>query len=297
MSPSEVAEEHQQEAHRLTRWSGSGWRSSRRGILLRGGLKDFFTILLLGLLRPGGNQGGDGGLVLHAPQVRGQLGLHLLIVPAIILATVLVLALVPDQAMKPTDTDQEETVRRPRRTVGPGPAPPRRPLGARVFGSRVVPVANRTRGPEPFIVTTLLSNRCPDRPGDALPLGHLLPGPGESGGSAGPLRRPGSRGLARAGGPFRLESGRAGSSPRTTWPIAWRSPRSSSRDARSPVPGSPASCRACKAAWRGRTSSSSRSPWIPNTTRRVLSAYAERFGASPDRWWFLDRSPGDRFTA
>ena len=35
---------------------------------------------------------------------------YLLIVPAIVLATILVLALVPDQAMKPMDTDAEETV-------------------------------------------------------------------------------------------------------------------------------------------------------------------------------------------
>jgi cytochrome c oxidase subunit 4 len=35
---------------------------------------------------------------------------YLLIVPAIILAMVLVLALVPDQAMRPVDTDAEETV-------------------------------------------------------------------------------------------------------------------------------------------------------------------------------------------
>jgi cytochrome c oxidase subunit 4 len=110
MSPSEIAEEHQQEAHApyLLVWF---WLAILTGVeyFYAATLKDFFTILLVGLLILAGIKAGLVGWYFMHLKFEGK-WVYLLIVPAIVLAAVLVLALVPDQAMKPIDADAEETV-------------------------------------------------------------------------------------------------------------------------------------------------------------------------------------------
>lgn len=110
LSPSEIAEEHQQEAHApyLLVWL---WLAILTGVeyFYAAGLKDFFVILLTGLLVLAAIKAGLVGWYFMHLKFEGK-WVYLLIVPAIILATILVLALIPDQAMKPIDTDTEETV-------------------------------------------------------------------------------------------------------------------------------------------------------------------------------------------
>ena len=110
LSPSEVAEEHEQEAHApyLLVWL---WLAVLTGVeyVYAAKLADFFVILLAGLLVLAGIKAGLVGWYFMHLKFEGK-WVYLLIVPAIILATVLVLALVPDQAMRPVDTDAEETV-------------------------------------------------------------------------------------------------------------------------------------------------------------------------------------------
>jgi cytochrome c oxidase subunit IV len=109
MSPSEIAEEHEQEAHApyLLVWF---WLAILTGVeyWYAAGLKDVFTILLVGLLILAGIKAGLVGWYFMHLKFEGK-WVYLLIVPAIILAAVLVLALVPDQALKPADIEQEET--------------------------------------------------------------------------------------------------------------------------------------------------------------------------------------------
>ena len=109
MSPSEIAEEHEQEAHApyLLVWF---WLAILTGVeyFYASGLKDFFTILLVGLLILAGIKAGLVGWYFMHLKFEGK-WVYLMIVPAIILAAVLVLALVPDQALKPADIEQEET--------------------------------------------------------------------------------------------------------------------------------------------------------------------------------------------
>ena len=111
LSPSEVAEEHQQEAHVAYGlvWL---WLAVLTGVeyVYAAKLADFFVILLCGLLVLAGIKAGLVGWYFMHLKFEGS-WVYLLIVPAIILATILVLALVPDQAMKPMDEDVEETVR------------------------------------------------------------------------------------------------------------------------------------------------------------------------------------------
>ena len=110
MSPSEVAEEHQQESHApyLLVWL---WLAVLTGVeyVYAAKLADFFVILLAGLLVLAGIKAGLVGWYFMHLKFEGK-WVYLLIVPAIVLAAILVLALVPDQAMKPMDTDVEETV-------------------------------------------------------------------------------------------------------------------------------------------------------------------------------------------
>ena len=77
MSASEVAAEHATEAHApyLKVWAALAVLTVVE-YYYASIFKDHFLILLLGLLVPGRGQGGHGRLVLHAPEVRGQLGLH-----------------------------------------------------------------------------------------------------------------------------------------------------------------------------------------------------------------------------
>ncbi len=110
LAPSEVAEEHQQEAH-APYLLVFFWLAILTGVeyFYAAGLKDFFVILLGGLLALAGVKAGLVGWYFMHLKFEGS-WVYLLIVPAIILATILVLALIPDQAMKPVDTDAEETV-------------------------------------------------------------------------------------------------------------------------------------------------------------------------------------------
>lgn len=109
MSPSEIAEEHQEEAHApyLLVWF---WLAILTGVeyFYAAGWKDFFTILLVGLLVLAGIKAGLVGWYFMHLKFEGK-WVYLLIVPAIILATILVLALVPDQALKPADIETEES--------------------------------------------------------------------------------------------------------------------------------------------------------------------------------------------
>jgi cytochrome c oxidase subunit IV len=110
LSPSEIAEEHQQEAHApyLLVWL---WLAILTGVeyFYAYGFASFFTILLVGLLILAGIKAGLVGWYFMHLKFEGK-WVYLLIVPAIVLAAVLVLALVPDQAMKPIDADVEESV-------------------------------------------------------------------------------------------------------------------------------------------------------------------------------------------
>ncbi len=83
------------------------------------GLKDFFVILLGGLLVLAGIKAGLVGWYFMHLKFEGK-WVYLLIVPAIVLATILVLALVPDQALKPEDIEADQTGR-----VAPGMGAPR----------------------------------------------------------------------------------------------------------------------------------------------------------------------------
>ncbi len=111
LSPSEVAEEHQQEAHApyLLVWL---WLGILTGIeyFYAAGFQGFFLILLAGLLVLAGIKAGLVGWYFMHLKFEGK-WVYLLILPVVILATILVLALLPDQIMKPTEIDAGETVR------------------------------------------------------------------------------------------------------------------------------------------------------------------------------------------
>ncbi len=110
LSPTEIAEEHQMEAHApyLKVWF---WLAVLTGVeyFYAFFLKDYFLILILGLLFVALIKAGMVGWYFMHLKFEGN-WVYFLIVPACILATIIVLALCPDQAMKPTDIDEEETV-------------------------------------------------------------------------------------------------------------------------------------------------------------------------------------------
>jgi cytochrome c oxidase subunit IV len=110
LSPTEVAEEHQMEAHApyLLVWFILAILTAVE-YFYAFFLKDYFAILILGLLVLAFVKAGMVGWYFMHLKFEGN-WVYLAIVPAFILATILVLALCPDQAMKPVDTDQEETV-------------------------------------------------------------------------------------------------------------------------------------------------------------------------------------------
>jgi cytochrome c oxidase subunit 4 len=109
LSPSEVAEEHQQEAHApyLLVWL---WLAILTGVeyFYAYGFASFFLILLGGLLVLAAIKASLVAWYFMHLKFEGK-WVYLLIVPAIVLATVLVLALVPDQAMRPMDEVDEAT--------------------------------------------------------------------------------------------------------------------------------------------------------------------------------------------
>jgi cytochrome c oxidase subunit 4 len=109
MSPSEIAEEHEQEAHApyLLVWF---WLAILTGVeyFYASGLKDFFTILLVGLLILAGIKAGLVGWYFMHLKFEGK-WVYIMIVPAMILATIIVLALTPDMVLKPeTEENQGE---------------------------------------------------------------------------------------------------------------------------------------------------------------------------------------------
>lgn len=110
LSPSEVAEEHQQEAHAPYLWVWL-WLAVLTGIeyLYAAGLKEAFLILLGGLLVLAGIKAALVAWYFMHLKFEGR-WVYLLIVPALLLATILVLALLPDMAMQPPDIEGEETV-------------------------------------------------------------------------------------------------------------------------------------------------------------------------------------------
>jgi cytochrome c oxidase subunit 4 len=120
MSASEIAEEHQQEAHApyLLVWL---WLAILTGVeyFYAAGLKDVFVILLGGLLVLAGIKAGLVGWYFMHLKFEGK-WVYLLIVPAFVLATILVLALVPDQSLKPEDIEAEETGQVAPAVVAPG---------------------------------------------------------------------------------------------------------------------------------------------------------------------------------
>ena len=103
MSPSEVAEEHQQEAHApyLRVWLALAILTGVE-YLYAYGLKDLFIILLGGLLLWAGIKAAMVAWYFMHLKFEGN-WVYLLIVPAIILATILTAALIPDQALRPID--------------------------------------------------------------------------------------------------------------------------------------------------------------------------------------------------
>ena len=77
MAASEIAEEHAAEAHApyLKVWAVLAILTAVEYVYASA-FKDFFLVLLLGLVVLGGDQGRSGRLVLHAPEVRGELGVY-----------------------------------------------------------------------------------------------------------------------------------------------------------------------------------------------------------------------------
>jgi cytochrome c oxidase subunit 4 len=137
LAPTEVAEEHEMEAHApyLKVWF---WLAILTGVeyFYAFFLKDYFLFLILGLLLLAGVKAGMVGWYFMHLKFEGN-WVYLAIVPAMLLATMLVLALCPDQAMKPEDIDQEETVwLAPADGSNPGPPHAADHFGALADGSR-----------------------------------------------------------------------------------------------------------------------------------------------------------------
>jgi cytochrome c oxidase subunit 4 len=108
LSPTEVAEEHHKEAHVPYVWIWVFLLIFTVVEYLYAFIaKDIFVILLSGLLLVAGIKAGMVGWYFMHLKFEGK-WVYALIVPAIILATILVLALCPDVAFKPTDEGEEE---------------------------------------------------------------------------------------------------------------------------------------------------------------------------------------------
>jgi cytochrome c oxidase subunit 4 len=110
LAPTEIAEEHAQEAHAPYLWVWF-WLLclTLAEYFYAYTLKDLFLILIVGLLVLAGIKAGLVAWYFMHLKFEGN-WVYFLIVPACILAAVLVLALTPDVAMKPVDEDLEETV-------------------------------------------------------------------------------------------------------------------------------------------------------------------------------------------
>jgi cytochrome c oxidase subunit 4 len=106
MAPSEIAEEHATEAHApyLTVWA---WLAVLTAVeyFYAYYCMNFFMILILGLLFLAVVKAGLVGWFFMHLKFEGN-WVYIMIVPAFVLATILVMALLPDMAMKP---EEEET--------------------------------------------------------------------------------------------------------------------------------------------------------------------------------------------
>jgi len=101
MAPSEIAEEHAAEAHApyLKVWAALAVLTAVEYVYAAR-FKDFFLVLILGLLFWAVIKAGLVGWFFMHLKFEGN-WVYILIIPAFILATILVLALTPDMAMKP----------------------------------------------------------------------------------------------------------------------------------------------------------------------------------------------------
>src|SRR5262245_20921873 len=110
LAPTEIAEEHAEEAHApyLKVWAALAIFTGIEYFYAYY-LNQMFLILVLGLLLWAAIKAGLVGWYFMHLKFEGK-WVYILIVPACILAAVLVLALSPDVAMKPVDEDVEETV-------------------------------------------------------------------------------------------------------------------------------------------------------------------------------------------
>ncbi len=105
MTPSDIAEEHATEAHApyLAVWAALAVLTGIEYFYAYF-LKDFFVILVLGLLFWAIIKAGLVGWYFMHLKFEGN-WVYIMIVPACILATILVMALMPDMAMKPEDDE------------------------------------------------------------------------------------------------------------------------------------------------------------------------------------------------
>jgi cytochrome c oxidase subunit 4 len=101
MAPSEIAEEHATEAHApyLTVWAALAVLTAIEYVYASA-LRNLFLVLLLGLLFWAVIKAGLVGWFFMHLKFEGN-WVYILIVPAFILATIFVLALMPDMAMQP----------------------------------------------------------------------------------------------------------------------------------------------------------------------------------------------------
>ena len=125
LAPTEIAEEHAEEAHApyLKVWFALAILTGIEYFYAYY-LNPWFLILVLGLLVWAAIKAGLVAWFFMHLKFEGR-WVYLLIVPACILAAVLVLALCPDVAMKPVEEDVEESVwQAPAGTADPlGPSP------------------------------------------------------------------------------------------------------------------------------------------------------------------------------
>ena len=204
---------------------------------------------------------------------------YIMIVPAMILATIIVLALCPDMVLK---SETEENPGEDTAYVLPA--------------GRIEPACCSRRGrhrDRPRRVRNereqVLPTRYSDRSRHGLDFRDRLLGRGQPSTGVFDSRGPRSRARRVAAGRFPASrSDRAAPSRRPILTIGSGSPRSYSRDVRCRAP---ASRRVMKGLQErlARTNvllvSISVDP--EHDTPAVLTEYADRFGASPDRWWFL----------
>jgi cytochrome c oxidase subunit 4 len=124
LAPTEIAEEHAEEAHApyLMVWLALAILTGIEYFYAYY-LNPWFLILVLGLLFWAAIKAGLVAWFFMHLKFEGR-WVYILIVPACVLAAVLVLALCPDVAMKPVEEDVEETVwNAPASTANPpGPA-------------------------------------------------------------------------------------------------------------------------------------------------------------------------------